>query len=555
MQSDRLAGKIESFRLDSGLIAQSQETSDGWLRIYCRVARPDWDYHYFNSDGSQRVERIAPDTLFNKRDTDTLKMVPFGIGHPFSRSVNSFNVDTYLQGSTGHTIIREDTPDGEFLGIVATVFTEEAKQKVKAHPGMSPGYHVALDRTDEAETGINWQKKRSYNHMAGGVLPRGGDQVTARFQGMRVDAVDQDGKHCDIWVARTDERCYSAPLNTDLVLPILNRTDGIQGLAEKSIVHLDRYLSLQQDAGKQNSDGTPTGTSEDQKSGRIPEGFDTSTPSSQGKQAMTTTTFSLDSETFEGIPIRFADKVRALVTEHKETTSRVDSLTAEIGTLTAERDKLTGQVAKLQTNVDGLRSDLQTSLARADSLEEQAEDRNDSEEIIAIATDLSSTVDQMRTDGQLLVEAGRIARFNTDFAFICENMGQLQQEMIGFANPGVNIDGMDHKDIALVYETTMGMLRSDAKKAMSKANNLLASPDDYDDDDEDSDRGDARGLNGGAFTTLGKVGETSRLRGNQGGGSLKSLLSRYAKQQDDAFDDATKASSHMIAKPATAMLS
>jgi hypothetical protein len=177
------------FHVDRGTIFKHERTPEGFLRVHMRIARVG-ELTYRNADGSERVEVVSPEVLFDKDSTDSFKMKPITLGHPPVK-VTSENARQYERGMTGHAI----TIDGDFLGIVGTVTDKEAIDAIERGDAseVSCGYdaEIAL-RSDGKYDQLN----RSGNHVAAVNRGRAGSEV--RFG---LDAADS----ADVWVQNSDE--------------------------------------------------------------------------------------------------------------------------------------------------------------------------------------------------------------------------------------------------------------------------------------------------------------------------------------------------------------
>lgn len=155
-----------------------------------RVSRTG-DLAYRNDDGSQRIEVVTPETLFDKVSYDSLKMKPVTLRHP-PVLVNSGNARDYQRGMTGNLVYF----DGDFLGVVATVTDRETIDAIKdGVRETSCGY--TCDVVPRADGKFD-QRNRQYNHVAIVERGRAGDQVRVHFDG------------CECWsqdASPSDERC------------------------------------------------------------------------------------------------------------------------------------------------------------------------------------------------------------------------------------------------------------------------------------------------------------------------------------------------------------
>lgn len=537
-----------SFRIDRGVVAASHTTDEGWQRLYIRLAKADHDYRYFNSDGTERIERCAADELFRADSAATAKMVPIGIGHPACVKVNHDNVAGWLTGSTGHTVIREQTPDGEFLGITATIFDRKTQNALAQTPGISPGYSTKIARTDMAGTRFD-QTNREYNHVAAAVIPRGGNDVRAMFEGLRIDSLDDS----DLWIARLDDSVYLPDVNHDQVDPVLTRLDEIPDLVERKPVDLSmaklskeeapdddrddqksskKKSSAKADAsnceecGKKNCDCSKNAKSK--ASGTRGVGFGGSNQRPRTRKDMVD--MQIGNVTYPDVPDNLATAINGLI----DAVDRADAASS-----THEQYK-----TDAQARIQELEEELEEAEARADGEPAGYSD----EQALQIATNLAGVVDRIRLDGQLLVDMGVVKAFNTDFAYIVENMEGLQSEMLTLASPRMadRIDSMDPEQIEIAYETAMASTRDFYE---SQQRNDAQ-------EDEAEDRQDMKlnhrspmsrksgspkspKLMTGGRMTLSKVGASVKPMDAKAG--AKSVYARYTEMDDKIFDDATSA--------------
>lgn len=210
------------FHYDSGAIIKHQTTPDGYLRAYMRLARVG-EMTYLNTDGTKRVEVLTPNELFRKDSYDTFKMLPVTLGHP-SEPVNPSNARIYTRGATGHTIIA----DGEFLGIVGTVFDKDTIEAIATGKAsqVSPGYRVkTTPRTD----GKLLQQGRIGNHVAAVTVARGGEGV--RFV---LDSADSP-----LWIAQSELEQFRIDVDDEFVNALLERQSIETDIVRKTPVNLD----------------------------------------------------------------------------------------------------------------------------------------------------------------------------------------------------------------------------------------------------------------------------------------------------------------------------
>lgn len=170
-------------RCDSGTIFKHQFTPEGYLRCFLNVGKVG-DLRYLERDGTERIERVSPEVLFEKAHLDSLKMKPIVREHPEGVDrLDSTNTLPYQRGMTGHNVII----DGDFLGIVGTVVDQELIDEIVSgkRRGCSLGYDCeVVPRKD----GTYEQLSRRVNHIAICENPRAGEGVQVKL-GTRLDSM------------------------------------------------------------------------------------------------------------------------------------------------------------------------------------------------------------------------------------------------------------------------------------------------------------------------------------------------------------------------------
>lgn len=185
---------IMATRNDRGRIFKSERCDNGSLRFWMAVSKVG-DLVYRNDDGSDRIEYVPKDTLF---DPDSLKTAwgkPITIGHP-----NTGRVD--LSDKTPGMTQQGMIIDGDFLTIVGVLNDPIAIDAAEKGCQISAGYSCDVV---EREDGKLEQRNRNYNHFALVPFGRAGEDVRVRIDA--ADAVtDADAQHLDRqWTARERE--------------------------------------------------------------------------------------------------------------------------------------------------------------------------------------------------------------------------------------------------------------------------------------------------------------------------------------------------------------
>jgi len=200
-----------TFNFDSGRLLKSRLDPDtGYLHFYGRLARVG-QLSYLNADGTERVEHVGREVLFDSAHRDSVKTSPITLLHPPAGRVNSENIGKYGKGlSTNQVFV-----DGDFLGFTGTITHKDMVDAVRSGQvnQLSAGYDAWKVQRDAK----NWvQLQRRNNHNAG--VPAG-RAPGARFvlEGLNVDAADSTGADlgevskamgCELWFAQDQEDDY-----------------------------------------------------------------------------------------------------------------------------------------------------------------------------------------------------------------------------------------------------------------------------------------------------------------------------------------------------------
>lgn len=104
-------------RCDQGNISKVDKLPSGYLRIKGTIAQVGW-LRYLNQDGSQRLEYVDEDTLFNEEHLNSIGGAPLTLQHP-KEPMNPSNYKQYNVGATGtHVYARKDLGTVEIITVV-----------------------------------------------------------------------------------------------------------------------------------------------------------------------------------------------------------------------------------------------------------------------------------------------------------------------------------------------------------------------------------------------------------------------------------------------------
>lgn len=161
------------FNVDRGTIFKHQFSQEGYLNCYLTVARVG-ELKYYNNDGSEQIQVVEPEVLFDKDSIGSLKMKAVTSEHP-DVVLDSSNTKQYLKGMTSPYVVI----DGDFLGVIATVTDKELIDEIISgeRQECSCGYYTDLE---ELPDGRFKQKNRKYNHLS--IVKKGRAGEKARVQ-------------------------------------------------------------------------------------------------------------------------------------------------------------------------------------------------------------------------------------------------------------------------------------------------------------------------------------------------------------------------------------
>lgn len=164
---------------DVGKIQNFDTTPDGFLRIWGTIAKTG-DLLYRNADGSERVEHVPPETLFDQAHLDSIGGAPVTLGHP-DALVTPDNWKDFAVGATSTKVVGDVTK-----GIVDILLIVGARDALDAIENgvteLSMGYMATVEKRNDRLV----QVKRVCNHNS--IVQR------ARAQGAKL--------HVDGWTAK-----------------------------------------------------------------------------------------------------------------------------------------------------------------------------------------------------------------------------------------------------------------------------------------------------------------------------------------------------------------
>ena len=207
---------------DVGQIFKSEKTPEGFLRVWLTVSRIG-DLKYYNNDGTERIETLTGEELFNKDSLDTAWGKPITLNHPDEEEgVTSKNFKKYAVGLTQQGMV----VNGDFLTIVGVLTDPDAIAIAKKGAEVSAGYHTELVE----KGGKLHQTKRRYNHFAvlsGDRKGRAGKDVRIHADAFRCDAIAEEDLSLDrYWSTKARENLPENQFaGSDRSYPISNAED------------------------------------------------------------------------------------------------------------------------------------------------------------------------------------------------------------------------------------------------------------------------------------------------------------------------------------------
>jgi hypothetical protein len=213
----------ESLHFDRGTIFKHEDTPEGFLRLHMTIAKVG-ELKYFNKDGSDRLEVVTPEVLFDSKSIDSFKMKPITSPNHPPVMLNADNAGAYSKGMTGNLV----TIDGDFLGIVATVTDSETIRGIKSGrtKQVSCGYMAG---TRQRSDGKFDQVYRLGNHVTICEQGRAGADV-------RVNVDSVEGEQLEVFV--------SEPIHNDELDMTTTTINPTAPTLETLTLKLDEFESI-----------------------------------------------------------------------------------------------------------------------------------------------------------------------------------------------------------------------------------------------------------------------------------------------------------------------
>jgi len=158
---------------------QLKLTDEGYLRAKAKLTRVGI-FDYIQPDGTVRKELRKPETVFDEKSIETLKLVPIVLGHPVRETggfIDSKTARGLSRGAVGENITIEDI----FLVANVLITDEDAIKAIQDEDcELSCGYTgdvVFEPGVWEGQHYDTWQDNIRYNHVAIVRKGRAGDEV------------------------------------------------------------------------------------------------------------------------------------------------------------------------------------------------------------------------------------------------------------------------------------------------------------------------------------------------------------------------------------------
>lgn len=193
-----------SFHIDKGQIFRTEKTPEGFLNCHARVAKVG-ELRYINPDGSDRIERVTPEVLFNADSYNSLKMKPVTCPEHPPVMLDSSNAQDYTKGFTSNIV----TIDGSFLGVCLTLTDQVSIDAVESGEirEVSCGY---MATTKLLPDGTFQQLSRDYNHLA----------IVSKGRAGRDVKISMDSEDLPVTVLNEDFDINTSPIKSEMTTEI-----------------------------------------------------------------------------------------------------------------------------------------------------------------------------------------------------------------------------------------------------------------------------------------------------------------------------------------------
>lgn len=320
-----------SLQLDNSPISQAYTiTSDGFLRIYGRIARVG-ELPYFDKNGNKYTQVVDPEVLFNPGSIATFWEKPITDGHP-PVPVTSTNSRQHLRGFTTTSTIIEAN---RYLGLVQLITDEGLKRKILNGDSAELSAAYWSDK-QQIRPGVLKQLNRRGNHIAS--VPRGRAGFDVRYPIFSADAADDSNsqQHDDQILCTNLDDIYNEPLFGDP----LSLDSGIHVIEGAKVFDL-----------------TP------KPGAKMPPQFSKRSEKSKDKVMK----FTLDGVQFE------TDDQTLVATVSTVNQKLADAAKAQINldAATGKSDALAAQITSLQSELDALKQQLNQDAAPAETIEDR----------------------------------------------------------------------------------------------------------------------------------------------------------------------------------------
>lgn len=150
----------ESLHFDANKIFHTQETPEGFLRLWIAAAKVG-NLKYNRADGSSHVEYVSPEVLRDQRHLASWVGKPITDGHPKVGMVDSENIGVLGKG----TILDTYLLDKGYLNHLSIVHDKKLIEKIKdgKQSEASSGYWAGVKKNEDGTYSQTWRRG---NHVA-----------------------------------------------------------------------------------------------------------------------------------------------------------------------------------------------------------------------------------------------------------------------------------------------------------------------------------------------------------------------------------------------------